>query len=141
MKTTALALPAVLLLLFAMPTQAKVLVEEYGEADYEEQIEREFTVTGADKEPMKLTFACKANAAGGPRFRFYFYEKSPQGGWRQIKDLQLTSQKNIKKKEIEFPLPAGDYMVMIKIRRMDYAFKLEHDVPDGEEQDGEEQDE
>ena len=136
MKTTAIALPALLLtLLFAVPTQGKVLVEEYGEANYEEQLERDFTVTGADKEPMKLTIACKANAAGGPRFRFYFYEKSPQGGWRQIKELQLSSQKNIKKKSIEFPLPAGDYKVMIKIRRMDYAFKLEHDVPGEEEGD------
>lgn len=111
----------VLSVFYAVPTVAGTYVDLGGDVGTEQRIEREFSVRGDGK--LKLTVACREEQSG--HLRVYFYQRSPAGGWSEIDRLRIIIRESTDPTSGEFELPAGTYMMVVSIRRMNYSVKLE----------------
>jgi hypothetical protein len=122
------ALIALVALLLPLPSLAEVHVRDSGSASHEVRNDHVFRL--AEGGEVEVTLSCSRNARGAGHLRVYFYERSPQGGWRQIRELRMAFRDNQPEITGKFTLPAGEYAVTVSARRMDYSFVLadaEHD--------------
>jgi hypothetical protein len=116
------ALIALVALLLAAPSMAATHVRASGSASSEEREDYNFRL--AQNTEVEVTVSCSRNARGAGHLRVYFYERSPQGGWRQIRELRMAFRDNQPEITGKFTLPAGEYAVTVSARRMDYSFVL-----------------
>ena len=113
--------------LFTASAQAETHADWSGDVYHEKKHVTTFQVEGEGKQKLRLTVSTNNNKSGSGKMRVYFYKRSPQGGWDQIDELRLHIDKNVDNSSDTFHLPAGEYMVQVKVRRMKYSFKLADD--------------
>lgn len=124
MKPSLLSLTLLLTLLLPTDTVLGNFAHWQGDVYHEKKMTKKFRVSGSGKQTLKLTLNCTSNKAGSGSMRAYFYMRSPQGGWNQIDDLRIIIHGNKKESTGTFRLPPGEYMVMLKVRRVAYRFTL-----------------
>ncbi|MGB1123693.1 MAG: hypothetical protein ACPG4Q_00685 [Phycisphaeraceae bacterium] len=116
---------AVVICLLACTIEAKTHAQYSGDVYHQVRHNKDFKVTGQGKQKLRVTMACHSNKAGSGSMRVYFYKRSIQGGWNQMTDLRIHINGSIKETSDTFHLPPGDYKLQIKVRRVEYSFKLE----------------